>query len=37
LIFNAVENYMTSKSSDYEDNEFEDDFDDDFDDSKDEN
>jgi len=35
LIFKASRNYMSSKSSEFEDNEFEDDFDDDLDNSED--
>ena len=35
LIFKASRNYMPSKSSEFEDNEFEDDFDDDLDNSED--
>ncbi|MGI0064071.1 MAG: hypothetical protein ACREAL_04290 [Nitrosopumilaceae archaeon] len=35
LIFKASRNYMTSKLSEFEDNEFEDDFDDDLDNSED--
>jgi len=35
LIFKASRNYMASKSSEFEDNEFEDDFDDDLDNSED--